>query len=81
MKLSAVIVLAVSAGGVLAASCVASENPRETATSFISRCRKAGIRQVFPAQHYNNTLGDIKNCASGTCKTAWKLLNDNRFKK
>jgi hypothetical protein len=65
----------------VADACSADDNPGEIATNFISRCRKASIRQVFPGEHYGKSLGDIKNCGESSCRTAWKLLNDNRFKK
>ncbi|MFI5801627.1 hypothetical protein [Streptomyces sp. NPDC051561] len=61
--------------------CSADENQGEVATNFISRCRMASIRQVFPGQHYGDTLGYLKGCGEKSCRTAWKLLNDNRFKK
>ncbi|MDI2129922.1 hypothetical protein [Yinghuangia seranimata] len=61
--------------------CDANDNLGEIANNFISRCRKGSIRSVFPGQHYGDTLGEIRNCAAASCKTAWKLLNDNRFKK
>ncbi|MFE9555196.1 hypothetical protein ACFYMW_39455 [Streptomyces sp. NPDC006692] len=62
-------------------ACVANENLGEIATNFISRCRRGSIRQVFPGQHYGDTLGYLKGCRESSCNTAWKLLNDNRFKK
>ncbi|MCF2530248.1 hypothetical protein [Yinghuangia soli] len=62
-------------------ACDAGDNLGEVATNFISRCRKASIRQVFPGEHYGDKLGEIRNCGAKSCKTAWKLLNDNRFKK
>lgn len=62
-------------------ACDANDNLGEVATNFISRCRKASIRQVFPGEHYDERLGEIKDCGARSCKTAWKLLNDNRFKK
>jgi hypothetical protein len=65
----------------LRGACDANDNLGEVANNFISRCRKASIRQVFPGQHYGDKLGDIKSCGTASCKTAWKLLNDNRFKK
>ncbi|MFK8906519.1 hypothetical protein [Streptomyces sp. YS-3] len=61
--------------------CAANDNLGEIATNFISRCRQASIRQVFPGQHYGDSLGYIKDCGEKSCRTAWKLLNDNRFKK
>lgn len=66
---------------IAADACVANENLGEIATNFISRCRMGSIRQEFPGQHYGDTLEYIKGCGERSCKTAWKLLNDNRFKK
>lgn len=71
----------VSAPDLARGACDANDNLGEVANNFISRCRKAGIRQVFPGQHYDDKLGDLKNCREASCKTAWKLLNDNRWKK
>lgn len=72
-----------SAGPALAtvASCSASENLEETATSFIGRCCKASIRREFPSELLSNKRADIKSGTTATYKKAWKLLNDNRFKK
>ncbi|HEX2087223.1 MAG TPA: hypothetical protein VHF89_16190 [Solirubrobacteraceae bacterium] len=63
------------------ASCVANENLGERADPFISRCRKASIRREFPSELLQETLGAIKRGSSAAHKKAWKLLNDNRFKK
>ncbi|MFK0232670.1 hypothetical protein [Streptomyces vinaceus] len=62
-------------------ACVAGENLGEIANNFISRCRKGSIRQVFPGEHLGDTLGFVRGCGLKSCNTAWKLLNDNRFKK
>ncbi|MEU8137685.1 hypothetical protein [Streptodolium elevatio] len=61
--------------------CDARDNLGEIANNFISRCRKAGIRQRFPGQHYGDTLGYLKQCRTDSCNTAWKLLQDGRWKK
>jgi hypothetical protein len=63
------------------ASCVANECLTERADPFISRCRKASIRREFPSELLQETLGAIKNGTTAKHKKAWKLLNDNRFKK
>jgi hypothetical protein len=64
------------------ASCRPDDNLNDLAGRFISRCRKASIRRVFPAQHLGETLGQIKNGPGlKSYKTAWKLLNDGRFVK
>lgn len=62
-------------------SCRANDNLGEIADHFISRCRRASIRREFPGQYLYSTLGAIKNDSSAAGKTAWKLLNDNRFTK
>jgi hypothetical protein len=64
-----------------AADCVASNNLGDIADSFISRCRKGSIRQAYPGELLNETLGNIKAGSAANYKTAWKLLNDNRFVK
>jgi hypothetical protein len=62
-------------------NCNANDQLYERASRFIEKCRKASIYRVFPAQHLGKTIGEIKNGSSSSHKTAWKLLNDNRFKK
>jgi RHS repeat-associated protein len=55
-----------------------------TADQVISRECQAGVRRVFPKSVLNNTLQEIKELARDgdrDAKTAWKLLNDLRFKK
>ena len=65
----------------LAGSCVANDNLGEMADSFIGRCCQASIRREFPGEMLNETLGNIKRGTTARHKKAWKLLNDNRFKK
>ncbi len=65
----------------VAGNCVANDNLGEVADSFISRCRKASIRSEFPGELLSETLGNIKKGKTARHKKAWKLLNDNRFKK
>jgi Domain of unknown function (DUF4157) len=65
----------------VAGNCIANDNLGETADSFISRCRKASIRSEFPGELLSETLGNIKKGKTARHKKAWKLLNDNRFKK
>ncbi|MDQ1293241.1 MAG: hypothetical protein QG608_1122 [Actinomycetota bacterium] len=62
-------------------SCAANDNLDMIATVFIGRCRKGSIRQEFPGEYLDIKLGVIKKESSATGKKAWKLLNDNRFKK
>ncbi|WP_414515648.1 hypothetical protein [Nostoc sp. PCC 9305] len=63
------------------ASCEANDNLSLFAETFISVCRKAFIRREFPSEFLNSYLEDIKKNKSASGKKAWKLLNDNRFKK
>lgn len=62
-------------------SCEANDNLSLLADTFISVCRKASIRREFPSEFLNSYLEDIKINKSASGKKAWKLLNDNRFKK
>lgn len=62
-------------------NCEANDNLNEIANSFISRCRKASIRTVFPGELLSLTLGEIKIGKTSVYRRGWKLLNDNRFKK
>jgi hypothetical protein len=69
------------AGVGIAGDCIANDNLGDIADDFISRCRKASIRSEFPGELLPETLGNIKKGKSARHKKAWKLLNDNRFKK
>lgn len=51
------------------------------ADTFISKCRKASIRSVFPGQHLYTILHLIKYGKTASHRTAWKPLNDSRFRK
>ncbi|MFD1538284.1 hypothetical protein [Nonomuraea guangzhouensis] len=62
-------------------SCNARDNLSAIANDFISKCRKASIRQEFPSEFLPDTLGTIQKIKTARGKTAWKLLNDNRFKR
>jgi len=66
---------------VQAANCNAGSNLNETAQAFIPRCIKGSVKDVFPGEMYSKTLGEIKSGKTAVHKKAWKLLNDNRFKK
>jgi hypothetical protein len=59
------------------------ENLVLTANQFISKCCKATIRQQFPGQYLNKTLTEIliAQNTDRAAKTAYKLLNDGRFRK
>lgn len=61
------------------ASCVISENLDSGANDFISRCRKAGIRQEFPSEYLDSTLAQIRDDRSAQARKAWKLLTNSRF--
>jgi hypothetical protein len=63
------------------ASCDARENFREVAVSFISRCCKGSIYREFPGELLFTTIAEIQRGSTAAHKKAWKLLNDNRFKK
>ncbi len=65
----------------MAANCEANDNLTETAMSFIGRCCKGSIQREFPGELLWTTLSAIKIGSSAVHKKAWKLLNDNRFKK
>ena len=62
-------------------SCDPNDNLDEIVQSFISRCRQGGINRVFPGQFYDVPIREVRNGNSKEHKTAWKLLNDTRFKK
>jgi glycine betaine/choline ABC-type transport system substrate-binding protein len=65
------------------ANCNYNDNLQVIATNFISKCCKASIRQVFPGEYLNETLLYIEQAQSidARAKTAYKLLNDGRFRK
>jgi hypothetical protein len=46
----------------------------DIADSFISRCRKASIRQEFPGELLNETLGNIKAGNAANYKKAWRIF-------
>ena len=60
-------------------SCKFEDNFNETADSFISRCRKAGIRGEFPTEYYPVTLGEIDRDRSRRGRKARKLLTRRRW--
>lgn len=70
-----------AAAAAAARDCVAINNLDELAATFISRCRKASIRREYPGTHLSRYLGEIRSGKTANDKKAWKLLNDNRFKK
>lgn len=51
------------------------------ADDWISNNCKGGINKEFPSEMRGKTLEEIRNGKSKAHKKAWKLLNDNRFKK
>lgn len=64
-------------------ACVASDPTYANwmAMDFISACRKGSILREFPGEYYYTRLSVIRSAKSAAGKKAWKLLNDNRFKK
>ncbi len=70
-----------SSFSVLQSSCDANQNLEETCRTFIGKCRKGSINSEFPGQFYDVKIKVVKNGTSAEHKKAWKLLNDNRFKK
>lgn len=62
-------------------SCNARENLEEIAVAFISRCCKASIYRESPSELLFTKLIEIKRGTTAAHRKAWKLLNDNRFKK
>lgn len=55
-----------------------------TADEIISKECKASVISRFPKSVLNNALSEIKELArdgDSDARTAWKLLNENRFKK
>lgn len=61
--------------------CKVEENFDTVADDYISRCRKASVRNVFPAEYLDRILAHIKVDRTTAGRTAWKLLTDNRFAK
>lgn len=65
-------------------SCNFNDNLGEIATYFLGRCVMASVRGKFPGEYLNSTLGQIKSDNAkgiGRSGTAYKLLNDSRFRK
>ena len=72
------------ASPVYAATCNYDDNLDELAQQFIGRCCLGSINSEFPGQYYNVSLQTIKNEKNngvGAAIKAYKLLNDNRFRK
>lgn len=61
--------------------CTANDNLNITCKVFISRCRKGSINREFPSEFLDDKMSVVKKGSSAKHKKAWKLLNDNRFKK
>jgi RHS repeat-associated protein len=67
-----------------AAAAAAARRMASKAKDVIAKECKGSIHEEFPAQFYNKTLNEIKKAAQGgdpAAKKAWKLINENRFKK
>lgn len=68
-------------GSLESESCNARENLDDLAVSFIGRCCKASIYREFPSELLFTKIAEIQRGSTAVHKKAWKLLNDNRFKK
>lgn len=66
-----------------ASDCNYNDNLFEEASDFISRCCKGTILRRFPGQYLNKTLLEISLARrlDRDARTAYKLLNDGRFRK
>lgn len=66
-----------------ASNCNYGDNLFEEASDFISRCCKGTILRRFPGQYFNKTLLEISLARrlDPQARTAYKLLNDGRFRK
>lgn len=55
----------------------------ETAISFINRCCKGSVWNVFPGDLKNYTIGEIFELqkSSKKAKTAWKLMSRSQYRK
>ena len=51
------------------------------ADDWISENCRGSINAEFPGEMRDKSLGEIRNGRTSAHKKAWKLLNDNRFKK
>ncbi len=66
---------------------VPTPTANKTAKQIIDDTRKGSINREFPTEMKDKTLEDIQRLArkngplNAVAKKAWKLLNDNRFKK
>ncbi|MFF4621641.1 hypothetical protein [Nonomuraea jabiensis] len=73
--------VATAVGSLPPKTCDISSNLDTTANVYISACRKASIRKVFPGEYLGVVLLKIKRDRTATGKKAWKLLNDQRWRK
>ena len=63
---------------------MAGNRLEKTAREVLAEECLGKVYRVFPSQWLNTTLEEILEAAKGgdkTAQTAWKLLNDNCFKK
>jgi hypothetical protein len=51
------------------------------ADDWIQAQCKGSVREEFPSKMLDKTLEEIRKGSSRDAKKAWKLLNDNRFRK
>ncbi|MBL8065296.1 MAG: hypothetical protein JNM34_05500, partial [Chthonomonadaceae bacterium] len=57
------------------------EKLESKASDWISKNCKGSINQKFPSELRDKTLDEIRQMGTEASKTAWKLLNDSRFRK
>lgn len=65
-------------------SCAYNDNLGEVAIYFMGRCCLGSVKNAFPSEYFNSTLGQILSDKKKGVKhaiDAYKLLNDGRFKK
>lgn len=61
--------------------CAVAANLGATADDYISQCRLASVRRVFPSQYLFATLAQIKVDRTTAGRTAWKLLTNGEYAK
>jgi len=65
----------------VAANCNPNDNLDETAESFISRCIKGRVNDVFPDEHRGKTLRELKGGSTSSERKAWKLVSRKEYNK
>jgi len=54
----------ITASAASSQNCNTRDNLRETARSFAGRCCKGSIKEVFPGEYWDSTLGEIQDACS-----------------